>query len=333
LKPTHLLGLAIVFMSPALFPAPAMAALIAITGAGQSNSVLFEINPNTATVIRQLGDTGLSHITGIAAHPTSGVLFAHRNYRSGSPDFTETGDLFTIDLHTGAATHVGSTGNLLTDLTFSPTGELYGWLGIDGASAEGKPTHKLVQVNQQTGGLTLMGDSTLAGTNRAGIAFHPNGTLYLKAGETSAPGNLYTVNTIDGDPNRGAATSPTALTTATANSLAIDANGNAFSVAFIKNNPNEAAKAHLQSIDLATGTVTEVGEIGEYPISALMFANVTAIPEPSSFIVFAMIAVGLVVRRRRNNVALLSESNPRARVRGYCLSSLLPVVAIATKQE
>lgn len=89
--------------------------------------------------------------------------------------------LATVDVSTGATSVIGGTGTALTDIAFSPTGDLY---GISFSS--------LYKVNQGTGASTLIGGlGSFSGTANA-LVFGADGTLYM-AGNT-----LYTVNTSTG---------------------------------------------------------------------------------------------------------------------------------------
>jgi hypothetical protein len=89
--------------------------------------------------------------------------------------------LATVDVATGATSLIGSTGTALTDIAFSPSGDLY---GISFSN--------LYKVNSGTGATTLVGGlGSVSGTANA-LVFGSDGTLYM------AGSSLYSVNTSTG---------------------------------------------------------------------------------------------------------------------------------------
>lgn len=93
------------------------------------------------------------------------------------------GNIGTVDVHTGAATLIGSEGGpILTDIAFDPSGNLW---GID--------YDVLYKVNKTTGRATEVGLTDIQDGNA--LVFGANGTLYA-AGDGST--DLYTVNTTTG---------------------------------------------------------------------------------------------------------------------------------------
>jgi hypothetical protein len=89
--------------------------------------------------------------------------------------------LATVDVATGATSVIGSTGTALTDIAFSPTGDLY---GISFSS--------LYRVNSSTGATTLVGSLGSIGGTANALVFGSDGTLYM------AGSSLHTVNTLTG---------------------------------------------------------------------------------------------------------------------------------------
>ena len=89
-----------------------------------------------------------------------------------------TGTIGKVDLTTGAVTLIGSAGVALTDIAFSPTGQLY---GID--------FNRLYSINSTTGAASLIGST---GQSLNSLVFSAAGTLY------SANTFLYTLNTSTG---------------------------------------------------------------------------------------------------------------------------------------
>lgn len=89
--------------------------------------------------------------------------------------------LATVDVATGTTSFIGNTSTALTDIAFSPSGDLY---GISFSS--------LYKVNSSTGATTLVGSlGSVVGTANA-LVFGSDGTLYM------AGSSLYTVNTLTG---------------------------------------------------------------------------------------------------------------------------------------
>lgn len=92
-----------------------------------------------------VGPTGVGPITGLAYDEGSGTI-----YGTGGGGITTT-NFFTLDLTTGAATVVGSTGNRLGGLQFGPDGKLYA--GTGGTVEPGN----LYEIDTATGSATLVG--------------------------------------------------------------------------------------------------------------------------------------------------------------------------------
>ena len=117
--------------------------------------------------------------TGIACALLSAAIAAH----AAPILWVSTGGngLATVDVATGATSFVGNTGDTLTDIAFSPSGDLY---GISFSN--------LYKVNSSTGATTLVGSlGSVVGTANA-LVFGSDGTLYM------AGSSLYTVNTLTG---------------------------------------------------------------------------------------------------------------------------------------
>jgi len=248
--------------------------LYAVSGAGNATSVLYRLDPTNGSVLQTIGATGFNHVTALAFDPTSGALYGHVSDTRGSG----TTDLISINPLTGAGSIIGSTGQQVPDMSFNPSGQLYSW------SESGDV---LESIDKTTGVATQIGSNNV-GTSNTGFAFNSTGTLYLKPGS-----QLYTV-----DPATGLGTFVENLSANLANSLAFDANDNLFSVS----RPSGASgPSFLETIDIGTGNVTELGDIGVSGISALAFqSGATATPEPGSLALMAGAALsGSVFLRRR----------------------------------
>ncbi|HEX4780330.1 MAG TPA: hypothetical protein VH301_06225, partial [Usitatibacter sp.] len=104
-------------------------------------------------------------VTGLAFHPSSGVLFGITSEQSPN----EPHSLVTIDPATGAATLIGDLGFICSDITFNSHGTLYTWM---------QTTSQLGTVDLSTGAVTRIGRPHTAGTP-TGIAVDPNDMIYV----------------------------------------------------------------------------------------------------------------------------------------------------------
>lgn len=138
--------------------------------------------------------------------------------------------LATVDVATGTTSFVGNTGVTLTDIAFSPTGDLYGISFSD-----------LYKVNSSTGATTLIGGlGAIAGTANA-LVFGSDGTLYM------AGSSLYTVNTGSG-------------LASVIGAIGYQSGGD---LAFIGSKLYMASNGNLLvDVDTATGLGTSIGNLG-----------------------------------------------------------------------
>lgn len=138
--------------------------------------------------------------------------------------------LATVDVATGATSLIGGTGAILTDIAFSPTGDLYGISFSD-----------LYKVNAATGATTLVGSlGAVSGTANA-LVFGADGTLYM------AGSSLYTVNTLTG-------------AASTIGSIGFQSGGD---LAFVGGNLYMASSGNqLIQVNSATGLGTLIGNLG-----------------------------------------------------------------------
>jgi hypothetical protein len=265
-------------------------------GGSGVNSVLYELDPGTGSVIRQIGSTGLTHITGLAFQPGTGVLFAHQNQQG-----TDIGKLYTINLSTPTPTAslIGVTHLSTPDITFASDGSLYGWAifyeqNYPGLSA----INQLVRFDLSNGQPTQIGVSANFFPSQVGFSFDRTGTLYLKSAA-----EIYTIN-----PTTATRSLVTNLSAVTNNVLAFDASNQAYSITRV--NPTES---YLQRLNLSTGQVTTVGGNLGLPITALAFTPETAaVPEPQS--IFAVLV---------SFVASWSHYSSKKRREGSSITSLI----------
>jgi hypothetical protein len=173
------------FLITGVNSASAQQLLYAADGAGGNSASLMILDPDNAQVLEIIGPIGYS-ITGMAFSPDGTLYGVTGNNELPYPRMIQ------INTTTGAGTLVDPTGtgldgNLLTDISFSPQGTLYGW-------ATG---YNLAWVNETTAMVSLLPDPGVGDpTNGGGLAFLPNGTLYLSADADDGP--LYSMNPVTG---------------------------------------------------------------------------------------------------------------------------------------
>lgn len=144
----------------------------------QGSSYLYSLDPATGARTSH-GPIGYA-VTGLAEHPSSGVLYGVTSPNSNaSPK-----NLITIDKTTGDGTVVGALSTkTITDIAFKSDGTLYGYSQGD---------KKVCTINLGTGAVSLLGASGLVGSFGGGLSFDSSDVLYsFTAG---SDGNLYTVN-------------------------------------------------------------------------------------------------------------------------------------------
>ncbi len=253
---------------------PAQTVLYVTSGNGNLSS-LYTVDPLTAqgTLIGEVLVNGVTPVvvTGLALQPGTGILFGV----SGN-EYSPSRLLLTIDTLTGYATSLGTIGTLssqnASDITFAADGTLFGW------TVKGGP---LVTIDPTDATRTVIG-SVLNGTQGNGLAFTPDGTLYL-AGPTT--GSLYTVDKTTGAITAVAAFSNIPLNFGTSfNALASDVNGVLYGT-------GRSSGAQLVTINTTTGVVTPIGVLSFGEADALAF-GFAPVPEPSTW---ALMLFGLLI--------------------------------------
>src|SRR5262245_37129497 len=257
---------------------------------------LYILDPATGGVLSTVGSIGFP-VSGLAFHPQTGVLYASTAARpQGSPMI---GELLTIDLATGQGTIVGSFGLpaavTLGDLTFSPSGTLYGWSSRGGATGL---SGDLFTVNLATGAATQVSDAGLTSAG-AGLAFSPSGALFLTGGDRP-PGTqrlLFTVDPVTGQPTGETTLTGLPLAAGILPALAVDEDGTLFGV--VHQGMQVGGTAFLVTINPATGAITTRGPtVGG--LDAITFGP-APVPEPGGLVLGglgALALLGYVWRRR-----------------------------------
>jgi hypothetical protein len=270
--------------------------LYATTSAGGPGE-LYVINQATGAVVQHIGplNDALSTnypITGLAFHPTTGVLYGSTG-NAGSVDAL----LVTINPATALVSIIGSfnagpfnsggTPATMADLAFDSAGNLYGVASIGGPN--------LYSINVTTGQATLVGpNGATTSTAGGGIAISSGGGFYgtpssSRFGTYDSGTGAYTNIANPAKPVGGAYG-------------ALDFDG---SVLYGLNvGAGSPPPTHLVTIDPATGAVTDLGA----SITALD-AIAFQVPEPATFVLMlAGTLMGLISRRRRDGS---SESSSR----------------------
>lgn len=255
-------------------------AVLYIASGGGNISSLYTVNPATAqtTLVGSIlhnGTTSLT-VTALAFHPTTGTF-----YGVSGNEYSPSRQLMIINPSTGHATSVGTIGTAsaqnTSDISFASNGTLYGW------TVKGGP---LVTVDIANATRTVIG-SAMNGTQSNGLAFAPNGTLYL-AGPTSSA-NLYTVDTTTGVITQVANLTSIPTNFGNINAMAFDPSGTLYAV-------GSGSGHQLVTINTSTGAFTVMGTL-PWEADSIAFK---AVPEPS---VLALLVVGglvgLLVRHGR----------------------------------
>jgi uncharacterized repeat protein (TIGR01451 family) len=231
--------------------------LYAVTGAGGGAgctggtlSSLYTLDPATgaATLVGpiEVDSVQMRHVTGLAVHPSTGVLYAVAGDQtldcSGFGDAT----LMTVDPATGAATVVGNlgTGNI-PDMSFDPFGTLYAW------SENGDD---LYTVSLADGSATQVGEC-FCGTAQTGLAIDSAGRIFVKSSS-----ELFRASHVT-----GASFGSISLDQSPQNILAFDPSDVLFT------GTRSSTGFTLQTIDMSTGVVTDIGSNTVTNIGAIAF--------------------------------------------------------------
>jgi hypothetical protein len=275
-------------VSPAWAQSPPQA-LFGADGAGGNPSNLYILSPTTGAIVSTVGPIGFA-VTGLAVHPTTGVLYGS----TGNKSPTAPGTLITIDKTTGQGTVVGAFGiaaQTMADLTFTSDGTLYGWL---------VPSDDLYTIDVTTGQATIVGDSGLVDQAGAGLAANAAGTIFFAGLQGLGP-LLRTIDRTTGQPSTIApvTVAPDQLVAA----LAFDSAGVLFGVALTQ----RGGAASLITINTSTGQATVLGNTVNR-LDAIAFDSVHAIPTVSE-----VALVGLALLLASTALYQIRRQRPGAR--------------------
>jgi hypothetical protein len=146
------------------------------------------------------------------------------------------GNLGTVDVATGNATVIGNMGVVMTDIAFSPTGQLFG-LSFTG----------FYSINPTTAAATFIGNHSVPGGNA--LVFAADGTLYAAGFQSTS---LFTIN-----PATGAGTSLGNISATSGGDLAFNG-GNLFLA---------TGNSQLLRVDLAN--VANSAVVGPFGVSSV----------------------------------------------------------------
>jgi hypothetical protein len=269
------------------------ATLYAASAAGAAGE-LYILNPATGAMIQDVGplnDAGSVNypVTGLAFHPTTGVLYGSTGNNNPSGANTDA-QLIIINPATGLVTPVGafnagptnSSGNPTTmgDIGFDAAGNLYGVATIGGPN--------LYSINIATGQATLVGANGVSTSTTGGGLAIGGGTFY--GTPTSSRFGTYNSGT-------GAFTNIANPTKPAGGGYgALDFDPTSGALYGLNVGSGSPPPTHLVTIDTATGAVSDLG-VSVNSLDAIAFKPV---PEPASLAMLGLGAVLLAVRSRRS---------------------------------
>ncbi len=275
-------------------------------GAQGKLSNLYILNPANGASLQTVGPIGFA-VTGLAVHPTTGVMYGSTGNASGPPNPRS---LITINKSTGQGTLVGPFnavgGGTMADLTFTSDGTLYGWGSFD----------DLYTINLTTGAATSIGPSNLpVFTVGGGLAADVCDTLYLAASTDLGP--LRTV-----DRTTGTLTTVAALDGSTGepiSAMAFNGAGALFGSLLLSD-----ATSFLITIDKSTGHVTVLGQTVDL-LDAIAFDGVA--PGSCVSLVAAVLPTSRSVQvgsPATAFVAIINAGTAMANSVGISLQTLIP---------
>ena len=249
---------------------------------GRSDTVggsLFAVNLSTGSAsfiapIRLNGDAPLG-VTGLAAHPTSGVIYGITSPLSRSNPLS----LVTINPATGDARLIGPLRRTGSDISFNRAGILFTWL---------PESAQLGIVNLETGAVTAIGTPGPAGPP-AGLAIDATGVAYVTP--KGATGTLDTIDIGTGAIKTGPPITGAPFDSAI-NSLTFTPGG---LLVAVNSNAGAPAATRLVTINVATGVVANIGTLPD-DTDGLTFANnpQEKTSEPVDWRSMALMALGAI---------------------------------------
>jgi hypothetical protein len=252
---------------------------IAEGGSDAIGGSLFSVALATGTAtfiapIRLNGNQPLG-VTGLAVHPTTGVMYGITSSLSRTNPLS----LVIIDPATGDASMVGALRVVCSDISFNRAGILFAWL---------PGTSQLGVVNLDTGNVTPIGPTGSAGPP-AGLAIDPTGTAYITP--KGATGTLDTVDIGSGAIKTGPPLTGSPFDSAI-NSMTFTPSGLLLAV---NSNAGSPAATRLVTINVATGGVANIGTLPD-DTDGIAFASDPrqAAATPTDWRSIALITLGVI---------------------------------------
>jgi hypothetical protein len=262
----------------------------AASGSNGVGGTLYTLNPLTgaATPVGPLlTATGAPvGMTGMAFHPTTGVLYG--STANASPNIP--GHLVTINPATGQVSDVGAFGagviGTCSDISFNSTGTLFGW--------ESAGSHHLATINIATGVGTPIGAGAGAVFGGGGLAARPSDNTLFCTPDGSFARTLSTVNAVTGVTSVVAPLNGGPFPTGVINSMDFSFTNVLYGILSDRGVP---ANTHLVTLNQTSALITSIG-ISATDLDALAIRR---IPEPGSASLLGLgVAMALGIRRRRS---------------------------------
>jgi len=229
-------------------------------------------------------------------------------------------NLYTVDTSTWAATIIGQTSSVMTDIAFDSTGNLY---GITSGSSR---LHSIDPLNANS---SVIGSATIASANA--LAFSPSNKLY----SANIFHRVYTLDTSDGSnvelagvlplpssgdlefdssghlylsgygsPSGGDKLLQLTVTGSTVSAITIGWFGvhDMHGLAYADNTMYGFSGQHAYSVSLSTGAATDLGAITGMAASSIAWGASTqpsTVPLPSALVLFASGLIGLARAKSR----------------------------------
>jgi len=262
--------------------------LYVASGSNGVNGTLYTMNPATGvtTPVGPLVDAaGLAYgLTGMAFSPTTGVLYGSTaNLSPNSPGF-----LVTINPATAQVTVIGDifpgAGGSAADISFGPTGTLYGW--------QSNGQHTLLNINTATGQGAAIGVGEGVGVFGGGglaVRWTDGAGFCTPDGNTAVNPTFRSVNLVTGT------TAVIGIYGIQQAMVAMDFNNASALYGLVSDNALVTSTT-LVTINPATGVATVVAPTTASDLDAMAFQR--SIPEPATL---GVLGLGLLIlggRRR-----------------------------------